>query len=368
MRVLVLFRRGGYLGFFLTILLALNLCYGKNVQIHLFGSIEFTQCTTDVAKTWHPTSSGARLTIECKSPDGNFRTLGEGGVDGKGNFEINFLEAEILKDCTQKNNECFLKLHSSAAGAPCPVRKAKRILVMIFKSIDNVKQTSAIKKWLKFSSNSCTAAIPWPFYNDNLVQTSNRGHLENFVQAPVFVSRKLLFFPIKIFPPIIPYPFPPPSPSFGNPLPTPAPFSEEPQPPIHETPPPIYDDPLPLPSTPYIKKPSPLLPPLDPTYKNPLPPPITEPLPPVAAPTPLAYYPCNPPILSPGPLPEPKPSQNPALSPLYTAKPPPPASPRYSFSPIPRAPPIPTLPPNPTVPRRFFNLPKSPTPPTQPRS
>ncbi|XP_027162964.1 proline-rich extensin-like protein EPR1 [Coffea eugenioides] len=396
------FRREGWLGFYLTLLLALSLCHGKHVQVKIVGSTECARCTSDVVKTWHPTSSGARLAIECKSPDGNFRTLGKGDFDAKGNFEINFLEADMRK------KECYLKLHSSS-GAPCPVQLAKRILAVMLKSIDNPKQTSATTPRLKFSSNSCIAAISRMSYESNPVESSSprqskNGNIErlpptfteyikplqptpqlkqNLARPPVSVSRKLLTHPIQIFPPIIPplvpaihYPFPALAPLVGIPFPTPEPIYQKPLPPSANSPEPIIQKPYP---------------PLAPTYQKPLPPSANSPMPIIhkpypppapkfkkSSPPPLPVEkpndPANPPIfISPASLPQPNPSHEQAPSPLSNVRPSPSsATPSNSFSPFPRAPPIPALPPIPTVPRRYFNLPKSghksPTPPTKSHS
>ncbi|KAH1252041.1 Proline-rich protein 2 [Glycine max] len=231
--------------------------------VEVVGLGECADCRQNNIKNNHA-FSGLRVTVDCKSRHGHFRTRGAGALDEYGNFKVS-LPQDMVEDGELKE-DCYAQLHSASAE-PCPSHGNSKIVTRSVSEDTHTLAPAAGK--LRFSSALCTSAFFWHFF---------KHHPE---------------FP---YPPKDDYSLPPPVPVYKEPLP-PVPVYKKPpapykKPPI-STPSPVVNKPCP----PKEKTPSPTpiykpLPPPTPIYK-PLPPPtpIYEPTPTAPSPPYFKYFP-----------------------------------------------------------------------------
>ncbi|KAI3409438.1 uncharacterized protein J3R85_019332, partial [Psidium guajava] len=228
----------GVLSVFL--LLAATICHGEDTTVEVVGVMECSDCAQSNVKP-SQAFSGIRVSIDCKTTQGEFERRATGELDGEGKFKVS-LPQEMVEGGKLKE-DCYAQLHSAQA-TPCPSLDGLESSKIVLKSKANGKHTFGLPGKLKISPSTCASAFFWV------------GH-----PIPPFPPKKL-----PKFPPIYKKPLPPPVPFFKKPLPPPIPVFKKPLPP----PVPVYKKPLP-PPVPVYKKP---LPPPIPVFKKPLPPPV----------------------------------------------------------------------------------------------
>ncbi|KDO50016.1 hypothetical protein CISIN_1g043343mg, partial [Citrus sinensis] len=255
--------RGVLVCFLVPLLFAVSLCHAKDKAVEVVGTGECADCALSNFKT-SQAFSGLRVTIDCKSKNGEFKTRGTGELDEEGQFKVSLPE-EIVEDGKLKD-ECYAQVHSSSA-TPCPAYDGLESSKIVLKTKINGKHTFGLAKKLKFSPVTCASAFFWPHFK--------------YPPLPKWSHPKFKLPHLKSFG-HHPFPFPPKSfpPKFKKPLP-PIPKFKKPLPPIPKIPPvPFYKPKPPIPK---------VIPPPIPIYKPK--PPIPKVLPP-----PIPIYKLKPPI------------------------------------------------------------------------
>ncbi|XP_059654016.1 proline-rich protein 4-like [Cornus florida] len=365
--------QGALLCFWLSLILSVSFSYGGDNTVQVVGFGECADCKENNFRT------RLKVTIDCKSAIGEFKTRGTGELNEEGKFKVS-LPQEIVKD-EKLEEECFAQLHSASA-TPCPAHDGIEATKVVFKSKTNGKLIFGLAGKLKFLPVTCISSFP------SLTKLPAKPQTFPWKKPfPKFFGHHLPF-PPKVFPPIYKKPLPPPIPIYKKPLPPPVPIYKHPLPPPvpiykhpHPPPVPIYKKPHP-PPVPIYKKPHP--PPV-PIYKKPLPPPVPiykpKPKPPVPIykPKPKPPVPIYKPKPKPPPVPVYKPKPKPPPVPVYKPKPKPPPVPVYKpkpkppivkplpppvpITPFPKFPPVykkpcPPLPKLPKIPPKYFHHPK----------
>ncbi|KAL6963746.1 hypothetical protein U1Q18_034751 [Sarracenia purpurea var. burkii] len=310
--------RGTLLGVWvLLFLFASSFCHGEeNIVLEVVGNGECADCGETNIKD-SQAFSDLRVTIDCKNPQGEFKTRGAAPLDEGGKFTVSLPE-EILEDNEKLKEECFAQLHNASA-APCDIQNGADSSKLILVSKTAGKHTFSTAGKLKFSA-TCVSAFWWkkPFPKFGFPFPPPEQPLSP-PPAPVYKKPR---------PPPVPkykkpLPPPPPVPVYKKPIspppPPPVPVYKKPLSPPPPPPVPVYKKPLSPPPPPpvpvYKKPPSPPPPPPVPIYKKPVPPPVPiykKPLPP---PVPVYKRPVPPPLpIYEKPLPPPVP--------IYEPKPP----------------------------------------------
>ncbi|PON55096.1 Proline-rich protein [Parasponia andersonii] len=243
MRIFPSCRGGALLCFWLSLASAVCLCYGdekKTVEVVGIG-----ECADCAQNNFEPKQafSGLHVTIDCKTPDGQFKTRGSGELDEEGKFKVS-LPHELVKE-GKLNEECYAQLHSSSAE-PCPDHDGLESSKIVSKTIKtDDKHTFGLPGKLKFSPVTCASAFFWHHFRKN---------------HPFFSPKT----------PEPQKPLPPPAPKKELPSPVP---KKEPNPPKAKAPKKEFPPSVPKknPCPPKIEKP---LPPPVPVITKPLPPPV----------------------------------------------------------------------------------------------
>ncbi|CAI9765477.1 unnamed protein product [Fraxinus pennsylvanica] len=300
-------------GLLLSFLLTLTFCNGKNMTVKIVGFIDCTDCIIQEFDS-NRASLGLRVAISCKSTNGEMQTMGNGGVDREGNFNIT-LSNQISDDETTVQG-CLAKLHS-ASGAPCPIQTAQAASMKIIRSEDNGTQAVDVTQKLKFSPGTCQSAFFWPF-----------------IRYKFFGQPNITYVPKLSPPPGPPVEYAPP-PLQALPPPAPAPVSIDPSLPPTQSLPPLPPAQSPTSPIQYSTPPSapgPIDPSIPPTQSAP--PPVHQYS--VPPPTPVCKDPSSPPIQSLPPTIPPAPVKG-----SYpTLAPPPPPTFESPISPPVSAPPL----------------------------
>ncbi|KAF8013564.1 hypothetical protein BT93_I1420 [Corymbia citriodora subsp. variegata] len=240
------------------LLFAARFCQGDKEKVEVVGVGECADCARNNIDA-KQAFSGIRVSINCRTPKGEYKRRGVGELNEAGKFKV-LLPPEILADGKSKE-ECHAQLHSATA-TPCPFYGSPKSSKIVFKSVTHRKRTYGLADKLKFSPATCASAFLWPYFKHPLPfkpPVKGFGH-------PLFPPKKLPPLPAKVFPPIYKKPLPPLVPVYEKPLPPQIPFFDNP------LPPPIpVDKKLLFPFVPKFKKP---LPRPMPIFKNPLPHPI----------------------------------------------------------------------------------------------
>lgn len=254
MRILSL-ARGALLCFFLSLALAASFSYAEDKEVEVVGVGECADCAQnnfDIKQAFE----GLHVTIDCKAPEGHFKTRGKADLDEHGHFKVS-LPKDIVKDGGELKEECYAQLHS-ASSAPCPAHESlesSKIVLSQGKTAE--KNTFGLPGNLKFSPITCASKFFWHHF-----------HNHPFFHHPSPPKEE----------PKAPTPIPP-APKKEKPCPPkkekPAP-KKEPCPPKKEKPAPKKEKPAPKkepcppkkeePKTPVVEKPHP---PETPTYKHP---------------------------------------------------------------------------------------------------
>ncbi|KAK9666835.1 hypothetical protein RND81_14G214800 [Saponaria officinalis] len=317
----------------LALLVAATVSYGapETVEVALLG--ECTDCVQHNIEHSHA-PKGLRVTIDCKSANGEVKTRGSGNLDEDGKFRVDFPK-ELVKDGKLKE-ECYAQLHG-ASNTPCPTfNELESSKLSILSKTSDGKQTFSPVTNLKFSPAICTSAFLWP-----------HSPKKSFPKIPFPHFKKPISFPPiwkKPFPPIpkIKKPCPPLVPIFKKPVPPPVPVYYKPVPPpvpVYKPPPvPVYYKPVPPPVPVY--KPPPV-----PVYYKPVPPTVPVYKPP---PVPVYYKPVPPPVpVYHKPLPPLIPKIKKPCPPIFKKKP-------IILPPLPKLPPFPKKPCPPIIPKLPF--------------
>ncbi|XP_030487478.2 proline-rich protein 4 [Cannabis sativa] len=167
MRILAL------LCFWVSLALVVSFCYGDDDKtVEVVGIGECADCSQHNFDT-KLAFSGLRVTIDCKTPGGHFKTRGSGELDEEGKFKVS-LPKDILDKESKLNEECYAQLHSSSYG-PCPARdglESSKILSQTIKppstndNNDHNKHTFGLAKGkLKFSPITCASAFFWHHFH-----------------------------------------------------------------------------------------------------------------------------------------------------------------------------------------------------------
>ncbi|TKY75472.1 Proline-rich protein 2 [Spatholobus suberectus] len=221
--------------------------YGDHRTVEVVGHGECADCRENNIKNSHA-FSGLRVTVDCKSAHGHFRTRGASALDEYGNFKVS-LPQDMVEDGELKE-DCYAQLHSASAE-PCPSLGNSKIVT---KSMSDDKHTlGPAGGKLRFSLALCTSAFFWHFFKHPHFPFPPKGN-----DYPPYPPKDKEPKPL---PPVPVYKKPPaPVPTYKKPPTTPPPVVKKPCPPKEKTPSPtpVYK-PLP-PSTP-ISKPPPTMPP-----------------------------------------------------------------------------------------------------------
>lgn len=248
--------------------------YENHRTVEVVGLGECGDCRQNNIKSSHA-FSGLRVTVDCKSPHGHFRTRGVGALDEYGNFKVS-LPQDMVEDGELKE-DCYAQLHSASAE-PCPSHGNSKIVTKSI-SDDNKHTLMPAAGKLRFSSALCTSEFFWHFFKH-----------PNFPFPPKDKENPPLppknNYPKDPLPPVPVYKKPPTS--------TPSPVVKKPCPPKEKTPStpsPVYKPPTPIykplpPPTP-ISEPPPTMPP----YFKFFPPfPFKKPCPPLPKMQPPKYF------------------------------------------------------------------------------
>ncbi|ESW08174.1 hypothetical protein PHAVU_009G024900 [Phaseolus vulgaris] len=226
--------------------------YEDHRTVQVVGQGECADCSHNNIKTGRA-FSGLRVSVNCKSPHGHFRTRGVGVLDEYGNFKVS-LPQDMVEDGELKD-DCYAQLHSASAE-PCPSHGNSKIVT---KSVSEDTHTlGPASGKLTFSSAMCTSAFFWHFFkHPKFPFPPKEDHPKDPLPPPVPVYKKS------------------PTPTYKKPpTTTPSPGVKKPDPPKEKTPSPTpISKPSPtkppffklFPPFPFKKKPCPpLMPRMDP--------------------------------------------------------------------------------------------------------